>query len=905
MPRNKSAAAGDEAAAAAKIYYWEIDWWRRQNGYLGENVLLLEDKVYTRLSLSDDNKDNFFNDTTIDNAINAGLVSPQIYEIRRRLFDKSEGFKLWRELGMSISNTIKSVLNGVIWNRSIIEQGKNLGYASIDGQCRDGMKDQKRYEKTCEYCGYSEDAESIRKFSLKFSTTDERRKNVIFSCEHVLEVGLLWMFLGISFSTNNNKDHEGLVKNLYHNNYRMACCRCNFIKADIQVNKSIVPESASGAPTIFVGWNPVGRRFYVNMVAVKEFARLVMCFSMRTTGAAGKGHIHILDHLSRTSTTVNDGIDKISKRTAACVKGCVDHMNKMIFELSDREETNRVKKAFNPSIVRFAAYKTVYDHKMPKAEAATGGSKGKGTDINVEWFKNNVNALTNFFGTNVNYRMFDNSIKTAEDKTVDKQRRNKVRFMFILNELLKNSTEFGIYTNIANIYSLYNSSNFNHTPTDNSKPYTRSDAKLHLQSKGSVNPNEYKSIVIKDINDTESYVNSAFRDDTHIVELKKYIRHNVQNLSSVLGSIGSNLASDDNLSLYIDIWNILNEHITRTHKIFLELIKIENDANFHRYIIGDSNVTADRFIKLLKVVRFCIGKGLCIILDNINRHCPDLVEYNEYNETFNFLFYELDSLIDSNSISTDFQSYSTAILTANQHIKPIFGIYINSKGVLNRTAPDQNFPILILELPTTVSNVAITKQITKQVRWNTDPHFPDRSGTRDGSVIDGTAAAEDNAEADEAAAAAAAEAKAEADEAASDFNKQSVSKGEENVNKYNSDLQKILVSILAESRKSRGLNIFSIRGAAAAAAAASGAAAAAWLYSNSGQKGGSNFENKLITGIGSMLRNEVTNKSKYNISTKRLKMNKKTRKNVFSLLEKRRKHTIAKKHRKNKTLRKK
>jgi hypothetical protein len=118
----------------------------------------------------------------------------------------------------------------------------------------------------------------------------------------------------------------------------------------------------------------------------------------------------------------------------------------------------------------------------------------------------------------------------------------------------------------------------------------------------------------------------------------------------------------------------------------------------------------------------------------------------------------------------------------------------------------------------------------------------------------------------------------------------------------------MLLSKLQKLRSSRGLNIFSSRGAAAAAAAAAAsgaAAAAAWLYSNSGQKGGSNFENKLITGIGSMLRNEVTNKSKYNISTKRLKMNKKTRKNVFSLLEKRRKHTIAKKHRKNKTLRKK
>lgn len=866
----KAPAAKEPAAPAApadKIYYWEIDWWRRQNGYLGENATLLENKVYTPLSLS--NKDNFFNDTTIDTAINAELVSPQIYEIRRRLFDNSEGFKLWRELGMSISNTIKSVLNGVIWNRSIIEQGKNLGYASIDGQCRDGMKDQKRYEKTCEYCGYSEDDETNKKFSRKFSTSDETRKNVIFSCEHVLEVGLLWMFLGISFSTGKNKDHEGLVKNLYHNNYRMACCRCNFIKADIQVNKSIVPESASGAPTIFVGWNPVRRRFYVNMVAVQEFARLVMCFSMRTTGAAGKGHIHILDHLSRTSRTVNDGIDKISKRTAACVKGCVDHMNKMIFELSD-EETNRIKKAFNPSIVRFAGYKTVYDEKIPKADVGQVGGNGK---VIVEWFKNKfknkVNALTNFIGMNVNNRMFDNSIKEVDNTIVDLQRKNKARFMLVLNELLESSTEFEIYTNIANIYSLYNSSGSN-----NDKRYTRSIAKLENVNIDTME--RYKSIVIKDVNDTTRYVDSAFTDNTPIVELKKYIRHNVQNLLSVLGSIKSNLRTDDKLSLYIDIWNILNEHITRTHKIFLELIKIENDANFHRYIIGDSNVTTYHFINLLKVVRFCIGKGLCIILDNINRHCPDLVEYNEYDDTFNFLFYELDSLIDvdSNSGSTnDFRTYSTAILTANQHIKPIFVIYINSKGSLN--GEDKDFPILISELPKTV---AISKAITKQVRWNKTVYIPEISGTEKIEVpeYDKGIMSEMNVAMSDVQAAKA---------------KEKISDGENVVNTYNSNLQAMLLSKLQAMLLSKLQRLRSSRGGFRK------------IFTKQG--GGSNFENKLITGIGSMLRNEVTNKSKYNISTKRSKMNKKTRKNVFSLLEKRRKHTIAKKHRKNKTLRKK
>lgn len=836
------------------IYYWEIDWWRSKNDYLGENTKLLVKDVYTPLNLSV--KDNFFNDTTIDNAINAGLVSPQIYEIRRRLFDNSEGFKLWRELGMSISNTIKSVLNGVVWTRSIIEQGRNLGYASIEAQCRDGMKDYREKEKTCEYCGYTEDIKFVP------DPKDETRKGVIFSCEHVLEVGLLWMFLGISFTAKSGI-HAEQVKNLYQFNYRMACCRCNFIKADIQVNKSIVPDSPSGEPTIFVGWNPVKKRFYVNMLAVQEFAKLVMCFSMRTTGAAGKGHKHILDHLSRTSTSVADGIAKIAKRTAACVKSCVDHMNKMIFETPKENEAISVKKAFNPSIVRFAGYKTVYDFKIPKADVVNGGGKGKLPDNKyVAWLSRKVDELMSIIGSAVNNRMFDNSILTVSDTTVDDQRRNKVRFMFLLNELLERSIEFDVYTNIANIYSLYNSSKFN--VNGNVADYTRNNTDLMLVNDQLMT--KYKSIVLRDVDDTTSYVEVACMKDTPIIrELEKYIRHNVQNLSSVLGSIGSNLASDDKLSLYIDIWNILNEHITRTHKIFLELIKIEKDTDFHSYIEeGQSSDMIDKFKKLLKVVRFCIGKGLCIILDNINRHCPDLVEYNRFSDNeFNFLFYELDSLNTASSSNTDFASYSTAILTANQHIKPIFGIYINSKGILKGT--DQEFPILISELPTTVSNV---KAITKQVIWNTNPYIPpNRSGTRDGTFIDGTQAINNE----------------DFVQAINDATNAEKSDGENVVNKYNSDLQNMLVRKLEESRKSRGwFNQFINRNG-----------------------GGSNFEIKLISGIGSMLRNEVTNKSKYNISTKRPKMNKKTRKNVFSLLEKRRKQTIANKHRKNKTLRKK
>ena len=844
-----------------RVKYWDIDYHRLTQGYLGDNQVKLKSEVYDKLV---PDRTYLYDDRMLDTAIENELVSPQIYEIRRKLLDPSEGFKLWRELGMSISNTIKSVLNGTVWTRSIIEQGKNLGYASIEGQCAAGMTTYETVKKTCEYCDYSEDENTLKRRNVTITfdqKNDETRKNVIFSCEHVLEVGLLWLLLGISFPVSE-QDFKKYVQTLYQYNYRMACCRCNFIKADIQVNKSIVPDSPSGEPTIFVGWNPVKKRFYVNMTAVNEFAKLVMCFSMRTTGAAGKGHKHILDHLSRTSKNVADGIAQIAKRTAACVNKCVRGMNTMIFELKDYQENDKNRLMFNPSVVRLAAYKTVYDIKIPKelTPNANGVSGGGKKDIYVQWLRKQVTALTEIIGSTVNERMFDNSIKTVSDTTVDDQRRNKVRFMFLLNELLEKSIEFEVYTNIANVYSLYNSSGLNKNG-DGDKPYTRSIAQLRTVANGTVD--KYKSTVIDDINDTESYVNSAFSDTKLINELKKYIRHNVQNLSSVLGSIGSNLASDDKLSLYIDIWNILNEHITRTHKIFLELIKIEKDTKFHSYI-EEGQYPADTFKNLLKVVRFCIGKGLCIILDNINRHCPDLVEYNELDDTFNFLFYELDSLIDVNVQPDDFRQYSQAILTANQHIKPIFGIYINSKG--NLTGADHEFPILILELPTRIN---INKAITKQVRWNTNPYIRNQP-TQERAV----SVPEHDEEMIK-------ETNMENNVAKRDANDAIASGGENVVNTYNQTLQNMLVRKLADSRKGSWFKIFNRNG------------------------GGSNFEIKLISGIGSMLRNEVTNKSKYNISTKRPKMNKKTRKNVFSLLEKRRKQTIAKKHRKNKTLRKK
>jgi hypothetical protein len=854
------------------VKYWDIDYHRLTQGYLGDNEVKLKSEVYKKLV---PDRTYLYDDRMLDTAIENELVSPQIYEIRRKLLDPSEGFKLWRELGMSISNTIKSVLNGTVWTRSIIEQGKNLGYASIEGQCAAGMTTYETVKKTCEYCDYSEDENTLkrRKVTITFDQkNDETRKNVIFSCEHVLEVGLLWLLLGISFPVSE-QDFKKYVQTLYQYNYRMACCRCNFIKADIQVNKSIVPDSPSGEPTIFVGWNPVKKRFYVNMTAVNEFAKLVMCFSMRTTGAAGKGHKHILDHLSRTSKNVADGIAQIAKRTAACVNKCVRGMNTMIFELKDYQENDKNRLMFNPSVVRLAAYKTVYDIKIPKelTPNANGVSGGGKKDIYVQWLRKQVTALTEIIGSTVNERMFDNSIMTVSDTTVDDQRRNKVRFMFLLNELLEKSIEFEVYTNIANVYSLYNSSGLNKNG-DGDKPYTRSIAQLRTVDEGTVN--NYKEKVIKDITDTGSYVNSAVTDLKPIKELEKYIRHNVQNLSSVLGSIGSNLASDDKLSLYIDIWNILNEHITRTHKIFLELIKIEKDTDFDHYIQGGQN-PADRFKKLLKVVRFCIGKGLCIILDNINRHCPDLVEYNRFSDNeFNFLFYELDSLIDVDDQTNDFRQYSQAILGANQHIKPIFGIYINSNGNL-MSEQDDVFPILILELPTDITNTNINKAKIKHVRWTEQTYIPDEriQGTAVNSVP------ENNAEMIKEMN----DAKRHANYATTDANTATRSDGENVVNRYNSDLQGILLSKLKKLRKSRDFlkKLSNITG------------------------GGSNLEIKLISGIGSMLRNEVTNKSKYNISTKRPKMNKKTRKNVFSLLEKRRKQTIAKKHRKNKTLRKK
>ena len=218
---------------------------------------------------------------------------------------------------------------------------------------------------TCEYCGYTENDKKDKKNKRTYDDNTDGREHAIFSCEHVLEVGLLWLFMGISFKSPKLDTY---VKELYQSNYRMSCCRCNFIKADIQVNKSIVPESTTGEPTIFVGWNPAKKQFYVNMKAINEFARLVMCFSMRTAGASGKGHKHIIDHLSTLGTTVSEASVKIVKNTTICVKECVQRMNTLIFDIVDGfrdSDTNKQlikkKRLFNPCVARLSAYSTVYD----------------------------------------------------------------------------------------------------------------------------------------------------------------------------------------------------------------------------------------------------------------------------------------------------------------------------------------------------------------------------------------------------------------------------------------------------------------------------------------------------------------------------------------------------------------
>jgi hypothetical protein len=308
--------------------FWNVDYVRKNRLLFGKNTKTLNG-VFYQLDIHDDEKLILDNDTLIDNAISKGIISAETYEVRRKLFDKVEGFKLWREIGMSIGNTVKTILPNALWIRGLVEQGQHLGYAGIEPQCKFAMPNFEEKKFSCSYCGYSE-TEGARTAAAPAPAGKpiDGFEPAIFSCEHIIELGAMFLITGIMIGEAKKKDDLDYFKELYSSNYEMACCRCNFIKSDIQVNKSIVPASEKGEPTIFVGWNPASKEFYVNTTAIREFARLVMCFDVRVNGM--KGYRNMQTHLSLLSDDIEQAKKIIFNKTVKCVQTCITNLNNKI-----------------------------------------------------------------------------------------------------------------------------------------------------------------------------------------------------------------------------------------------------------------------------------------------------------------------------------------------------------------------------------------------------------------------------------------------------------------------------------------------------------------------------------------------------------------------------------------------
>ena len=841
--------------------FWDIDYIRLIHDALGENHVLLKTHVYNKLLKN--NKDDptydktiLTDDKIIESAISNNLISPQVYEIRRRIFDNQEGFKIWRELGMSISNTIKSLLVGKVWTRSIIEQGKNLGYAGIEAQCQAGMTKYPQLRTTCEYCGYTE---NDKKDKRTYDDKSDGREHAIFSCEHVLEVGLLWLFMGISFKSPKLDKY---VKELYQSNYRMSCCRCNFIKADIQVNKSIVPESTTGEPTIFVGWNPVKKQFYVNMKAINEFARLVMCFSMRTTGASGKGHKHIIDHLSTLGTTVSEASVKIVKNTTICVKECVQRMNTLIFDSVDSirdsdtdKQVIKKKRLFNPCVARLSAYSTVYDLIENKKDGEKG-QKGGGTEKEIQTHAKAILSNISKEQGDRPPKLFDNSLQSVSDKYLNL----KLRFMLTLDNLLEESLEYQIYRDFADFAAV----------SSEIKDQAGNENLSNLYEK-------YQDKMTNNIETTTDYVGQIFDHTNRIISNISDYQHEIKELEKIMIDISyiqnnDSLSNDEKKSLHIDIWNILNDYITRIYTIYDDIIRIG-------LIMSQSNEAA---IKLLKVVRFCIGKGLCCILYNLamytgNLFIEECMIGDDYNN-MSYIFYDVNTLTTTLGSETDMTLavYSQYMCLEQINIKPIFNISINTtlSGsvdgfpiIISKVTPIKNgFSSDLYKTATTNINNDFTikfytpqqQGIVSQATTSVTSWFTKKVFGKKDDVVEDKPSEADILRYEESALSALKYAEDSAEEAKIDAINQDITLDEIKIsNEHNSRLHRSGRSYNKTTKK------FELA---------------------KPKKGGSNVVNNIITGISSIIRNEV--KSKYKISKKRPNINKKTRKNLFSLLDK-------------------
>ena len=780
-------------------------------------------------------------DTLIDKAIQQRIISPETYEVRRRLFDPVEGFKIWRDIGMSVGNTIKTILPNAYWMRGLIEQGQHLGYAGIEGQCKAAMSDFQEMQYTCAYCGYMEDKKQ-RVLAAKNNGKNNGLEPAVFSCEHIIELGAMFLVSGIMIGTDITKtkqEVENIFRELYRSNYEMACCRCNYLKADVQVNKTIVPESSTGEPTIFVGWNPIGNKFYVNTIAIDKFSELVMSFDLRVKGM--KGYKNMQAYLTALGPNAKN---IIYKKTVVCVKKCVSNLNNQIVLNSPEGsiKANYKLHFFNPLLLRVCLYDKVFKQTQKiKVKDAKKGGHSKMTGGGRSWWLWATICDINY-GTETVF--FDNSIQ-LEGK--DDYACIKMELMDDLDKLLTSSLEFEIYKNAAEYCALYN---------EHQARQPRSELFKQIFEKS-------YTIYMNDVDTTKDYVNSVyiknptFDVDSSIPDLDVI-------LSEIYDALRVETITDLEKSLYIDVWNIFNDYIKRIHDII----------NFE---IPEMIVILDgeQSIKMLNVVKTCIMKGLFHVLTSLFNSTNELFirkrQSDDRNETA-YIFYEVNNVY--------FDKF--ALRDVMNSIKAIYIIeFDNRQGVqfdkrFNIDQDHNGIFAVIEETPdylndnqsTIVPISQIDAQLTKIVEAAVD-------SAQAGAEEAAEEAAEAYAEAQKTAAEAAAEAQPRNSERIQERDK------------------------LRKKAAERVARLHSLRSFHCPPRAVS---------SHREQKkknGGSNLEIKLISGIGSMLRNEVTNKSKYNTSTKRPKMNKKTRKNVFSLLEKRRKQTIAKKHRKNKTLRKK
>jgi hypothetical protein len=839
-----------------------IDFYRLSNNLLGKNEKDLRG-VFYQLDLAKANTNTadlnqklpeFLNeDTLIDKAIAKGIISPETYEVRRRLFDNVEGFKIWRDIGMSIGNTIKTILPNAYWMRGLVEQGQHLGYAGIEGQCKAAMSEFDTIKYTCAYCGYSETSED-RAQANKHNGKNDGLEPVVFSCEHIIELGAMFLVSGIMIGSDilKKKDRqEAYLRDLYRPNYEMACCRCNYLKADIQVNKSLVPESSTGEPTIFVGWNPIGKKFYVNTIAITKFAELVMCYDLRVKGM--KGYKNMQAYLTALGT-IQEAKGIIYKKTVLCVKKCVDNLNnKIILVHTNPGEIplNYKLEIFNPLLLRICFYYKVFKKTQNiKVKEVKGGSHSK--MMGGGWWESMCYLL---FGKDTTF--FDNSI-TSE--YVDRYACTKMELMHTLDKLLTSSLEFEIYKNAAELSALINEQ----------QARTLSGQSLSQTFMNILKDSRTRHIY--DVTTTTQYVGSFLEQPPQI-----NVDSSISDLNAILNKIYDALSdvsemsiTDLEKSLYIDVWNILNDYITRIHNIINfeipDIIKIIN---------------TEESTKLLDVVKTCIMKGLFHVLSSLFNSTNALfIQKDQRDAETVYIFYEVNNVYSNIANNNHSNNIKAIYIIEFNHSLPPINAFKITQGYNNHFDIFNETPTLL-----TQNNQPIEAVEERAL----EARAGEARARATAAAARATAAAARATAAAAAAAEAAAAAAVEASEAEAADNAKAAAAAEKRNGRIYIKKSKRLEAI--ENARQAALRLQTLRSHS--------------QQKSKSKKAGSNLEIKLISGIGSMLRNEVINKSKYNISTKRPKMNKKTRKNVFSLLEKRRKQTIANKHRKNKTLRKK